>query len=43
MGQLRAAEANKLKAAGADFFLLASRTVHTAAPRITKQVDLSYL
>lgn len=30
VGQLLCAEANKLKRAGADFFLLACNTVHTA-------------
>ena len=40
VAELLAAEANKLKAAGADFFLLACNTVHTAAPRIIEQVDL---
>jgi Asp/Glu/Hydantoin racemase len=33
----------KLKAAGADFFLLACNTVHTAADRIQSAVDLPFL
>ncbi|KAF9874235.1 aspartate racemase [Colletotrichum karsti] len=40
VGRLLAEEANKLKAAGADFFLLACNTVHTADSFITKNVDL---
>jgi aspartate racemase len=40
VGEILAAQGNKLKAAGADFFLLACNTVHTAAPFIEPYVDL---
>ncbi|KAF0324231.1 aspartate racemase [Colletotrichum asianum] len=40
VGRLLAVEANKLKAAGADFFLLACNTVHTANDVIINNVDL---
>jgi aspartate racemase len=43
VGDLLAAEGNKLKAAGADFFLLACNTVHTAAGRIEAAVDLPFI
>jgi aspartate racemase len=43
VGRLLAAEANKLKAAGADFFLLACNTVHTAEDVITPAVSLPML
>ncbi|WP_175696013.1 aspartate/glutamate racemase family protein [Burkholderia ambifaria] len=43
VGDLLAAEGNKLKAAGADFFLLACNTVHTAAERIEANVDLPFI
>lgn len=39
VGDLLAAEGNKLKAAGADFFLLACNTVHTADERVEGAVD----
>lgn len=40
VGDLLASEAMKLKAASADFFLLACNTVHTAADRIEHSVHL---
>ncbi|KAF4841469.1 putative racemase YgeA [Colletotrichum siamense] len=40
VGRLLGVEANKLKAAGADFFLLACNTVHTADDFIINNVDL---
>ncbi|KAL7940483.1 aspartate racemase [Trichoderma barbatum] len=43
VGRLLAAEAKKLKNAGADFFLLACNTVHTADEYIMKNVDLPML
>jgi aspartate racemase len=43
VGDLLAAQGNKLKAAGADFFLLACNTVHTASDQIEKAVDLPFL
>jgi Asp/Glu/Hydantoin racemase len=43
VGDLLAEQGNKLKAAGADFFLLACNTVHTAADRIVSAVDLPFL
>ncbi|CAG7976113.1 unnamed protein product [Penicillium olsonii] len=43
VGRILAAEAHKLKAAGADFFLLACNTVHTADAYIMKNVDLPML
>jgi aspartate racemase len=43
VGELLAAQGNKLKAAGADFFLIACNTVHTAADSIERAVDLPFL
>jgi aspartate racemase len=43
VGELLAEQGNKLKAAGADFFLLACNTVHTADDRIQGAVDLPFL
>jgi aspartate racemase len=43
VGDLLAQQANKLKAAGADFFLLACNTVHTADEHIERAVDLPFL
>jgi aspartate racemase len=43
VGDLLAAQGNKLKAAGADFFLLACNTVHTASDHVEKAVDLPFL
>jgi len=43
VGDLLAEQGNKLKAAGADFFLLACNTVHISAGRIQAAVDLSFL
>jgi aspartate racemase len=43
VGDLLAEQANKLKAAGADFFLLACNTVHTADEHIERAVDLPFL
>lgn len=43
VGDLLAAEGNKLKAAGADFFIIACNTVHTASPRIESSVDLPFI
>ncbi|HEY7276317.1 MAG TPA: amino acid racemase [Trebonia sp.] len=43
VGDLLAAEGNKLKAAGADFFLLACNTVHTASERVEGAVGLPFL
>jgi aspartate racemase len=40
VGDLLAVQGNKLKAAGADFFLLACNTVHTASDHVEKAVDL---
>lgn len=40
VGDLLTAEANKLKGAGADFYVIACNTVHTAYARIASQVDL---
>jgi aspartate racemase len=40
VGELLSGEARKLKAAGADFFLLACNTVHTAGEQIENSVDL---
>lgn len=42
-GQGEGAQGNKLKAAGADFFLLACNTVHAASDHIEKAVDLPFL
>src|SRR5262249_42852565 len=38
-----AVQGNRLKAAGADFFLLACNTVHAASDHIEKAVDLPFL
>jgi aspartate racemase len=43
VGELLAAEGNKVKAAGADFFLLACNTVHTADHHVEAAVDLPFL
>ena len=43
VGDLLAEQANRLKAAGADFFLLACNTVHTADEHIQRAVDLPFL
>ncbi|KAH6959904.1 aspartate racemase [Ilyonectria sp. MPI-CAGE-AT-0026] len=43
VGRLLAAEANKLKAAGADFFLLACNTVHTADAYVEEHANLPML
>lgn len=43
VADLLAEQGNKLKAAGADFFLLACNTVHTSADRIERAVDLPFL
>jgi len=43
VGDLLAAEGNKVKAAGADFFLLACNTVHTAAERVESSVNLPFI
>jgi aspartate racemase len=43
VGDLLAAQGGKLKAAGADFFLLACNTVHTASDHVEKAVDLPFL
>jgi aspartate racemase len=43
VGDLLAAQAGHLKAAGADFFLLACNTVHTASERIEKLAGLPFL
>jgi aspartate racemase len=43
VGDLLAAEAVKLKAAGADFYIIACNTVHTASRRIEAAVDLPFI
>lgn len=43
VGRLLTGEANKLKAAGADFFILACNTVHTADAYIEKHAELPML
>lgn len=43
VGRLLTQQANRLKAAGADFFLLACNTVHTADAYIAAHVDLPML
>lgn len=43
VGAIVAAEANKLKASGADFFLIACNTVHSADSHITAATDLPLL
>jgi aspartate racemase len=40
VGELLGAEANNLKAAGADFFIMACNTVHAAYPYIMRETDL---
>src|SRR5262245_11796458 len=43
VGDLLAVQGNRLRAAGADFFLLACNTVHAASDHIEKAVDLPFL
>jgi aspartate racemase len=43
VGKLLAEQGNRLKAAGADFFLLACNTVHTADEHIERGVELPFL
>lgn len=43
VGDLLAEQGNKLKAAGADFFLIACNTVHTAGDRVEQGVDLPFI
>jgi aspartate racemase len=43
VGGLIAGEANKLKAAGADFYIVACNTVHTAADVFEERVDLPFI
>lgn len=43
VGSLLAEQANKLKAAGADFFLLACNTVHNAVEYMEAETDLPYI
>ncbi|WP_349434072.1 amino acid racemase [Pararhizobium sp. A13] len=43
VGGLIAEEANKLKAAGADFYIVACNTVHTAADVFEARVDLPFI
>lgn len=43
VGDLLATEANKLKSAGADFFIIACNTVHTASERVEAAVDLPFI
>jgi aspartate racemase len=43
VGDLLATQARNLKAAGADFFLLACNTVHAASERIEEQAGLPFL
>jgi aspartate racemase len=43
VGDLLAEQGNKLKVAGADFFLLACNTVHTADEHVERAVDLPFL
>ncbi|MGL4961697.1 MAG: aspartate/glutamate racemase family protein [Inquilinus sp.] len=43
VGDLLAAEANKLKTAGADFYIIACNTVHTASKRVEAAVDLPFI
>jgi aspartate racemase len=43
VGDLLAEQANRLKAAGADFFLVACNTVHTADEHIQHAVELPFL
>lgn len=43
IGELIAEQGNKLKAAGADFFLIACNTVHTTADHVEAAVDLPFI
>lgn len=43
VGELLGIQANKLKAAGADFFIMACNTVHTAAGYVEQATDLPYI
>jgi len=43
VGHLLAEQGNKLKKAGADFFLIACNTVHTADAIVEKEVDLPFI
>ena len=43
VGKLLAEQGNMLKAAGADFFLIACNTVHTASDIVEKGVDLPFI
>ncbi len=43
VGDLLSAQGNSLKAAGADFFLIACNTVHTAADQVERAVDLPFI
>lgn len=43
VGELLGEQANKLKAAGADFFIVACNTVHTAMPQIEARTTLPYI
>lgn len=43
VGKLLAEQGNKLKAAGADFFLIACNTVHTASDVVERGVDLPFI
>jgi aspartate racemase len=43
VGALLAEQGNKLKAAGADFFLIACNTVHTASEIVERNVDLPFI
>jgi aspartate racemase len=43
VGDLLAKQANKLKAAGVDFFLIACNTVHAASERVEQRVDLPFI
>lgn len=43
VGDLLAEQGNKLKAAGADFFLIACNTVHTADHHVESAVDLPFI
>lgn len=43
VGELLGEQANNLKAAGADFFIMACNTVHTAAGFVEQRTDLPYI
>ena len=43
VGAMVGAEADRLKAAGADFFIIACNTVHAAMPQIEAVTDLPYI